>query len=288
MKWGSVKTLFIVAFLVLNVFLLLQFLEKIDETNMETLSQTTLEEQLEAENITIGELPESGINAAYVSAERYQFTPDDIEELENSLENQNIVLDSESEIIVSEFIEPVPLAFGDSPTTSLQTLSEYIIYDEVYELWTHDEENNVLLFFQKQNDRTILFNEAGVLLVKLNHNQEAVSYYQTILDEVRVQGEEQTVVDPMNAVESLFNSNELQSEDHLSNMELAYHALVPLDDGEQVFTPTWTMQVNEGERYAFVNAMEGQVILTDEEAYVSEIETHMEQLIEENIRSETE
>lgn len=41
MKWGSVKTLFIIAFMILNFFLAQQLLEKIDETNIETLSQTT-------------------------------------------------------------------------------------------------------------------------------------------------------------------------------------------------------------------------------------------------------
>lgn len=144
-------------------------------------------------------------------------------------------------------------------------------------------------FFQKQNDRTVLFNKAGVLYVKLNENQEAVSYYQTLLNEVRVQGDEQTVVDPMNAVESVFNSNEvLRPEDHISDMKLAYHSLLALKGEEQVFTPTWVIEINDGERYAFVNAMEGQTIPTDEEVYMEEIETTLEQQLETHIRSDEE
>lgn len=288
MKWGSVKTLFIIAFMILNFFLAQQLLEKIDETNIETLSQTTFEDGLAAEDITIGELPESGKKALYVSAERYLLTEEDKKSLEESLTNQNIAIIN-NQTIISEFIEPVSVGLDNDESTVMETLAEFVIYDDVYELWKYDEEENVLLFFQKQNDRTVLFNKAGVLYVKLNENQEAVSYYQTLLNEVRVQGDEQTVVDPMNAVESVFNSNEvLRPEDHISDMKLAYHSLLALKGEEQVFTPTWVIEINDGERYAFVNAMEGQTIPTDEEVYMEEIETTLEQQLETHIRSDEE
>lgn len=287
MKWGSVKTLFIIAFMILNFFLAQQLLEKIDETNIETLSQTTFEDGLAAEDITIGELPESGKKALYVSAERYLLTEEDKKSLEESLTNQNIAIIN-NQTIISEFIEPVSVGLDNDESTVMETLAEFVIYDDVYELWKYDEEENVLLFFQKQNDRTVLFNKAGVLYVKLNENQEAV-YYQTLLNEVRVQGDEQTVVDPMNAVESVFNSNEvLRPEDHISDMKLAYHSLLALKGEEQVFTPTWVIEINDGERYAFVNAMEGQTIPTDEEVYMEEIETTLEQQLETHIRSDEE
>lgn len=173
MKWGSVKTLFIIAFMILNFFLAQQLLEKIDETNIETLSQTTFEDGLAAEDITIGELPESGKKALYVSAERYLLTEEDKKSLEESLTNQNIAIIN-NQTIISEFIEPVSVGLDNDESTVMETLAEFVIYDDVYELWKYDEEENVLLFFQKQNDRTVLFNKAGVLYVKLNENQEAV------------------------------------------------------------------------------------------------------------------
>lgn len=246
------------------------------------------EDGLAAEDITIGELPESGKKASYVSAERYLLTEEDKKSLEESLTNQNIAIIN-NQTIISEFIEPVSVGLDNDESTVMETLAEFVIYDDVYELWKYDEEENVLLFFQKQNDRTVLFNKAGVLYVKLNENQEAVSYYQTLLNEVRVQGDEQTVVDPMNAVESVFNSNEvLRPEDHISDMKLAYHSLLALKGEEQVFTPTWVIEINDGERYAFVNAMEGQTIPTDEEVYMEEIETTLEQQLETHIRSDEE
>ena len=203
-------------------------------------------------------------------------------------DSQNIAIIN-NQTIISEFIEPVSVGLDNDESTVMETLAEFVIYDDVYELWKYDEEENVLLFFQKQNDRTVLFNKAGVLYVKLNENQEAVSYYQTLLNEVRVQGDEQTVVDPMNAVESVFNSNEvLRPEDHISDMKLAYHSLLALKGEEQVFTPTWVIEINDGERYAFVNAMEGQTIPTDEEVYMEEIETTLEQQLETHIRSDEE
>ena len=51
MDWSKTKTIFIVVFLILNVFLVSTFISKVSESNLDTLGQWTIDEQLKSENI---------------------------------------------------------------------------------------------------------------------------------------------------------------------------------------------------------------------------------------------
>ncbi|WP_027964554.1 two-component system regulatory protein YycI [Halalkalibacillus halophilus] len=286
MQWGEIKTLFIVSFLILNIFLLQQFLDKIEETNIETLAQTTFEDRLDAEEIELGELPERGQRETYVSSQRYTLTEEDLEYLEESLDNQenNVV---ENEIILGEFSEPVEIDLEENRTDSLTSFKNRLLFGSEYTLWEHREEDNMLLFFQEKNGRPIYYNLAGVLAVELNEDGDAIRYAQSILEDVEVQSEEQTVLDPINAIEVLYTNDALESQDELTDMSLGYHTLVPLEDGVQIFAPTWKMTINEEDTY-FVNAMEGQLIPNNEEEFVQQITQYMEYQVEQLIRSESE
>ncbi|GEL76353.1 two-component system regulatory protein YycI [Tenuibacillus multivorans] len=289
MQWGQIKTIFIISFLILNLFLVQQLMDKIDQTNLETLDTTTLEEQLEAEGIEYT-LPESGQKETYVSAERYQLTEDDLTQLEEKLDTQNIAVFNE--VIVGEFIEPLEVDIDDEMEQAIATIKENIMYGDRYTFWDYYEEENVLLFFQNQNDRTVYFNESGVLIVVLDEDGHAIQYRQTILEDVVKQSEEQTVIEPINALDVLYSNGNLVSQDEVTSMNIGYHTLVPLEDGVQVlgvqvFVPTWEITINGEETY-FVNAMEGQYIPNDEAEFVIKIKEHLKRQIEELNRSETE
>src|SRR5690554_695360 len=280
MKWGQIKTIFIISFLIVNIFLFQQFLDKFNRANYETIAQqTTFEENLNADEITIGELPERGRKEAYISARRYQFSVDDIEALGERVESQNIYLTEQGEMIFGEFVNPIPLDLNDQLDQSIENLKTQILFGNEYIFWDYYENENVLLFFQEQEGHTVYFNEAGLLIVILNEENEAMYYGQTLLTGITPQSEEETVIDPMNAVEVLYNSNSLFQKDHISNMRLGYHTLVPLEGGLQVFAPTWEINVND-ERTYFVNAMEGQMIPYNETDFIENMKNFIEREIE--------
>ncbi|GAA0468963.1 two-component system regulatory protein YycI [Alkalibacillus silvisoli] len=269
MQWGQIKTLFIISFLILNVFLAQQFLEKISETNLEMLAQTSFEDQLEAQEIEIGDLPERGEREVYISSSTYEFNDDDIEELEESFDHQQINLLND-DTIIGVFDEPIEI------NDEYEGLLGNIYQGDQYELWG-EYGDELLLFFQVQNDRQIFFNNSGLLAVKLNEDGEAVYYGQRLLDEPIVQSEEQTVLDPINAIEVLY-SNVLQSQDEVTAMSLGYHTLV--EEGRQIFTPTWKITINDEDSY-FVNAIEGQLIPNEEEEFVQAISRILDYQVEE-------
>ncbi len=268
MQWGQIKTLFIVCFLILDVFLVQQFFEKREQAQIGLLPDSTIEEQLEAEKITLGDLPKESIKETYISARRYVFNDEDKEKLDKS-ENQSYELFNDGTILLSELEESIPIDVEGSNEDITTKVKEQILYGDNYEYWGYNEESNKLLFFQSYKNNPIFFNKSGVVIVFLNENQEMNRYVQTMLDDFNNTGEKQDLIKPKQAAITLFSRNELYNGDNVSDMNLGYYTLVPLSNGLQVFAPTWKILVN-GERQYYVNAMEGQLISMDESTFVED------------------
>ena len=84
MQWGQIKTVFILGFLILNVYLLIQFLEKQDQEDLSLLDreESTIEEKLNSENITITrELSEEEEREPFLSVRQKIFDDDDKDQL---------------------------------------------------------------------------------------------------------------------------------------------------------------------------------------------------------------
>jgi len=267
-QWGQIKTLFIVCFLILDVFLVQQFFEKREQAQIGLLPDSTIEEQLEAEKITLGDLPKESIKETYISARRYVFNDEDKEKLDKS-ENQSYELFNDGTILLSELEESIPIDVEGSNEDITTKVKEQILYGDNYEYWGYNEESNKLLFFQSYKNNPIFFNKSGVVIVFLNENQEMNRYVQTMLDDFNNTGEKQDLIKPKQAAITLFSRNELYNGDNVSDMNLGYYTLVPLSNGLQVFAPTWKILVN-GERQYYVNAMEGQLISMDESTFVED------------------
>ena len=104
-------------------------------------------------------------------------------------------------------------------------------------------------------------NENSKLIIHVNKQQKAVSYEQTMLDDLEKYERKQDIVPAIKALETLYRKGYLQPGDRVTKVELGYYGLVQFT-ASQVLTPTWHIVVNRKEDY-FVNAFEGQVI-TDE------------------------
>lgn len=278
MQWSQIKTLFIICFLILDIFLFDQFWEKLNQKQLEFITESTINEQLDAEDITISaDLPKAG-KEAYISARRHQFSDEDKERLKTELKGQSIVI-VQGDLILSKFNKPIPINEDSTIDDVISIVKNNILLSEKYEFWGWNKELNTLLFFQRYQDHPIYFNEGGMLFVTLNEKHEVVQYAQTLLDEIKIQGEKQELFKPIQAIETLYNRNQLYSGDNITHMELGYHTLVPLANGVQVFAPTWKVTINDNKNF-FVNAIEGQVIPSDEESFVNKTSQHLVEQLE--------
>src|SRR5699024_9856804 len=171
------------------------------------------------------------------------------------LKDQDTVILDES-YIISMFKEPIPINDPDKGMGSI--LSDELLYSDEYVYWDRNKKLNMLILFQKKQDRPVYYNENGIVFIFLNEDNEAIFYTQTVLDQTETNGDKYTLIEPIIAIEKLYNSNELTTGDDITNIDLGFHTRIPPKGGVQVFSPTWRVTVN-GEKNYFVNAIEGLV-----------------------------
>jgi regulatory protein YycI of two-component signal transduction system YycFG len=270
MQWSQIKTLFILSFLVLNVYLLIQYIDKQDRADLDVLSpeEASIEEQLESENITIGDIEVDISEDTYISVSQHIFTDEEKEQLAGLSDQSPVVFDDR--YIVSALDDPISIPENAGFEDINNFVRGHILFPESYSFREWNEEMNVLMFFQETRDRLIYYNAYGLLLVYLNENNEMIYYTQTMLSEAEPQGDLKSLIEPIQAIGTLYNWNRLFPDDDVSRVELGYHTRIPLANGEQVFAPTYQISVNN-ERSYFVNAIEGQTFPSEDEEFIREI-----------------
>jgi regulatory protein YycI of two-component signal transduction system YycFG len=272
MQWSQIKTVFILSFLILNVYLLIQFLDKRDQEDLGLLDreESTIEEKLKNENIVIPkQLSDEQEKEPYLSVSQKVFNEEDIRQLD-VLTNQQIAVINKS-LILSIMEKPIKI-----PDDDLELIEGFVkksfIYSEEYELWDWNKEVNVLIFFQKENNRPIYFNQSGMILAFLNDNNELIYYTQTLLGEADSLQDKKSLFKPLDAIEALYNANELRPRDEVTKVDIGFHTRVPSAEGVQVFVPAWkiTVKTEDDERNYFVNAIEGFIFSSDESNFLEE------------------
>ncbi|MRH44377.1 hypothetical protein GH741_17170 [Aquibacillus halophilus] len=264
MQWGQIKTLFILCFLVLDIFLIQQFINNRD-TEYPFIQESTREEFLRANIEGLDELKEESTKEPNLYAARKVFTTEEIDAINNFDNQQAEVIDSN--LILSKFDEPVPIDFEGN---YLETLQGKILYLDSFVFWSKNEASNTVVFFQKNNSLPIYFNQSALLVIVLDEEGRMVQYSQTMLEKREEKGETYDLIKAFDAVSNLYyNTSELSSGDEITQNKLGYHNLIPLPNGVQVLAPTWRITVNNQRNY-FVNAIEMHSYYRDEKTFLSE------------------
>ncbi len=266
MDWNKTKTIFILSFLVLNVFLAFQLIDKINKSQLDQITESTIEEQLEEEDISYPAIPKKSDIKQYISGKSKKFTPDELAELDG----QNINIRNET-MIISTLEEPEKLSEEVTDDEAQSILKDIVLNGEDYTYWGYDESNNVLMFFQTYKNSPIYFNKNGMVLMELNDENEVTRYYQTYLvDLEEMDVDEQSILPAIKAIENLYRKYMLPSGSEITSITMGYYTLVPLSGGGQVVAPTWHIKLKEGKSF-FVNAVEGQVIEVKAEEFLEQV-----------------
>src|SRR4051812_25110580 len=83
MDWSKTKSIFIMVFFVLDIFLLYQFLEKKDNYQFEYIAEATLEDRLQGDEITYVSLPKQKLKDQFLIAKSKIFEKEDTKDLQN-------------------------------------------------------------------------------------------------------------------------------------------------------------------------------------------------------------
>ncbi|WP_188455435.1 two-component system regulatory protein YycI [Virgibacillus oceani] len=269
MQWSQIKTLFILCFLILNVYLLYQFMQKQEQDDLETLQQqnATIEQQLENENITYPDVKEVNLKESYISVNQKNFTEKDMSTL-LGYENQTSAIIN-NDFIVSQFEKPVPIPKEAKDEEIENAIKNYIIYPDDYTYWGWNEKFNVLIFSQIKDGRPVYLNQSGMLLVFLNDKNEMSFYVQTMLGKEDDLDSIKTLNEPIQAIGNLLNENYLYTDDEVADVKIGYFTAVNVTEGKQTLAPTWKISVKDNRLY-FVNAIAGFVFSSDEEQFLGE------------------
>lgn len=272
MHWGQIKTLLIVSFLILDVYLFVQFLEKKEQADIGILQHqpSSIEEQLNAESIKVKELPEQEYEETFISVKQQMFTEEELDAARGNKAQKSFIF--QNHFIASKLDKAIPLRKEASRNDITEIFNEVAYYPEEYSFWNWNEEFNILIFFQNKMDRPVYYNQNGLVLLFLNDQNEITYYVQTMLGDAELLAERKRLIKPIQAVEKLYEENKLFTGDEITRVNIGFHTRVPFESGVQVFAPIWKVNVNHEKDY-FVNAIEGFIFSTNEQEFLEEAMT---------------
>lgn len=263
MDWSKIKTIFIVVFFILNIFLLTQLISKINKNQYEVISDASLEEKLKGDDIEYVNMPKGTIEDQHISAKSKKFKESELK----NVKKQEITVEDDY-IIYSTLEEPVRIGKEFDPSQISAFIHDHVLYGEKYRFWEHDEEENTIIYYQEHEEKLFLKNMNGRLVFYLNDENEIISYEQTMLEDIEPLREKQEVIPAMKAVELLHEKGKLKPDSKITSVELGYYTIVQLTGSQgQVLTPTWHFIVeHNGEKEPLlVNAFEGRIISQENE-----------------------
>lgn len=268
-QWGQIKNLLIISFLLLDIYLLVQFLEKQEMADVSILetSESSIEENLKEEEIKVVDLPTKEYEESFISASPKQLSNEDKKQI-NDLTNQTTEV-VDDHFIFSEIDKKVKIPKEQTPESMDRFIETLVFKGDQYKFWKHHKETNVVIYFQEKYDRPIYYNQNSLILLFLNDKNEVKYYAQTILADYKQSDDKNKLIQPMTAVETLYKQDELAHGDEVTDVEMGFHTRVPLESGIQVFAPTWKVSV-KGKRSYFVNAIEGFVFSTERSEFLTD------------------
>lgn len=253
MDWSKIKTIFILTFLVLDVYLMYQYLIIRDANKYEIIYEASFEEKLKADEIEYVAFPKQPIKDQYVSAKPKTFGKDEVAKLKG----QTVTV-VDGNLLTSTFDKPIPLTSKNEQAEWTKILKDHILKGEDYHLWEISEKKDSVTFYQHYKDKPFYKNISGRLVFKLDSEKKVISYEQTYLEGIEELTGKDEVLSPLKAIETLHQKGLLKPKSKLTKIELGYSTAVQLA-ASQVLTPTWQFVVNDKDRL-FVNAFDGQII----------------------------
>lgn len=254
MNWSRTKSIFIVAFLILNSFLGYQLWEKMQTKQFELaqLSESSLEELLALRQITID--TELQAEQAKMSQLNAQFVMN-LGELEK-LERQNIIF--QDHLLQSQFHEPIML----EPEWKLesfqqQVMDPYVLWSEQYRLdqWFADG----IHFLQTVEGRPIFVGGLRFLVEQEEEGVQVLGYDQVYFQVVNT-GTKQPIISSYTSIRTLLDNQAIPPYSTITGVELGYYGQI-YEVESQVLTPAWRIMIEteESTRMIYVNAITGAI-----------------------------
>lgn len=253
MDWSKIKTIFIITFLVLDVYLLYQFMKIRDANKYELITEASFEDKLKADEIKYVDLPKTPIQDQYISAKPKTFTKEDIAKLKGQTASIK-----DSTTLKSSLDKPLQIdpQFGQSNLNSF--VKENVLYGDRYKYWNENDKDNTVTYYEQYEGEIFYKNISGMITFYFDKDHQVYSYEQTYLEGIEKLTAKQDILPPLKAIETLHQKGLLKSKSKITKVDQGYATLIQLA-ASQVMAPTWHIVVNDKDSL-YVNAFEGKII----------------------------
>ena len=264
MDWNNTKSIFIMVFFILNIFLLYQFLEKINDNQYEFIAESSYEEVLKEDEIKTIPLSKQKVKDQFLIAKSKVF---DKKELKN-LNNQKVnIIDGNK--LVGSLKTPISLGKEIHSADVTIFLKDHILYGSEYGFWSYDKDNQTIICYQVSDNKMFFNNSKGKVTLYLNKEAEVTSYEQTYLVGIEKFNKPKELYSDLDAVYALYSHGDIVSKDEVTDVKLGFYNSLQTTSFSHLLVPTWWVVVND-ETDLFVNAFDGEVIELNTEEKILE------------------
>lgn len=265
MDFKRIQIIFIITFLFLNTFLIFTYLDK--NKNYYTSSSNQLIdfiEEMENENIRLPNFSKTENKVPYVQAEINSLFEDNIDKLKN----HSGTIEKDGSLYMSLLSNPLALSEEEELTKEdIKLLDEFVISDQVlfgkqYSYFSYSSAEQKIIYTQLANNIPIADGTSQIVF-HLNNKKEVISYDQTYAGPVTVQGDSRKLITDKNAVEILYQNDEIQANATVRKPKLTYSKTLSLQK-LSMYAPVWYIEiVNSGStEIERVDALSGSIIRT--------------------------
>ncbi|SDC47065.1 Two-component signal transduction system YycFG, regulatory protein YycI [Terribacillus halophilus] len=255
MQWNKIKLMFILAFLVLNIYLIFQLFpqEETEQLVLETESQDKVLSSVTGYKELSDE--ETETNQQY-EAKKLHFTDEDLEKIPQDEELDFDV--SSGDQLVATFKEPkelpIEISADDDQEQITEELSEfaedYVLNGKDYTYW--GRQGNKLLFFQKTSEGQTYFSPDSLLLVTLNSDYKVTEYTQTYIEDFKKSENQENLkhYSEKQAVKALQSKQLIEINDKIE-VEKGFYPTIELSS-KLNFAPAYKITVNGTKHYFYM------------------------------------
>jgi regulatory protein YycI of two-component signal transduction system YycFG len=252
-------------FFILNIFLLYQFLEKINDYQYENFAESSTEELLKEDEISIETpLSKQKVKDQFLIAKSKTFEKEDIQYLKN--QKAKIIDDKK---LVGTFKTPVSMKAEIHAADLDIFLKEYILNGNDYHFWSYDKINQTIICYQVADKKMFYNNSKGKVTLYLNKKGEIVSYEQMYLEGIEKFNKPKELISALTAIGELYDNGDIAPKSKVTNVKLGFYNSLQTTSVSHLLVPTWWVVLND-ETDLFVNAFDGEVIELNTEEKILE------------------
>lgn len=265
MDFKKIESIFLITFLFLNIYLLIGFLNRSDLQYASTApGQVNLIREMEQIGIELPTLNEEDQSVYYVQADRNELLEENIDQLENQAGS----IAQDGTLYTSILSDPIEIegnpddGFTEADYARLDAFIESgaVLFGEEYAYLRYDNAENRFVYAQQVEGIPVADGTSEISLF-YGSDGNIISYQQSYAGPMTLQGSPLEVITDRQAIEILFQNNEISSNSIVRQPILSYQRTLYLED-LSMYGPIWYIPVidSNGERVLRVDAFERSII----------------------------